>query len=199
MWDVGGQDKVRRCAAQQRPALSTPPSPAAAASPPASPPFHPLQIRPLWRHYYQNTQGLIFVVDSNDKERVEDAREELHRMLNEPELSEAVLLVFANKQDLPKAMRPSEVAEKLGLVALRSRVWHIQGACATSGDGLYEGLDWLSAFEEREGGGGGCCSWRCACLFAACPRSHTHRHPHTQHTATLALFSRAGSTLSKRG
>jgi len=42
------------------------------------------------------------VVDSNDKERVEDAREELHRMLNEPELAEAVLLVFANKQDLPK-------------------------------------------------------------------------------------------------
>ena len=56
------------------------------------------KIRPLWRHYYQNTQGLIFVVDSNDRERVEDAREELHRMLNEPELSNAVLLVFANKQ-----------------------------------------------------------------------------------------------------
>ena len=62
------------------------------------------KIRPLWRHYYQNTQGLIFVVDSNDRERVEDAREELHRMLTEPELSNAVLLVFANKQDLPKAM-----------------------------------------------------------------------------------------------
>ncbi len=90
-------------------------------------------------------------MDSNDKERVEDAREELHRMLNEPELSEAVLLVFANKQDLPKAMRPSEVAEKLGLVALRSRVWHIQGACATSGDGLYEGLDWLSSTLSKRG------------------------------------------------
>ncbi len=66
-------------------------------------------------------------------------------MLNEPELQDAVLLVFANKQDLPKAMRPSDVAEKLGLVPLRTRVWHIQGACATTGDGLYEGLDWLSA------------------------------------------------------
>ena len=109
------------------------------------------KIRPLWRHYYQNTQGLIFVVDSNDRERVEDAREELHRMLNEPELSEAVLLVFANKQDLPKAMKPADVAEKLGLSGLRTRVWHIQGACATSGDGLYEGLDWLcaSAFGRR--------------------------------------------------
>jgi ADP-ribosylation factor protein 1 len=102
------------------------------------------KIRPLWRHYYQNTQGIIFVVDSNDRERAEDAREELHRMLNEPELSEAVLLVFANKQDLPKAMKPADVAERLGLSSLRTRVWHIQGCCATTGDGLYEGLDWLS-------------------------------------------------------
>ena len=101
------------------------------------------KIRPLLRHYYQNTQGLIFVVDSNDRERAEDAREELHRMLNEPELSDAVLLVFANKQDLPKAMKPADVAERLGLSGLRTRVWHIQGCCATTGDGLYEGLDWL--------------------------------------------------------
>lgn len=42
-----------------------------------------LQIRPLWRHYFQNTQGLIFVVDSNDRDRVVEARDELHRMLNE--------------------------------------------------------------------------------------------------------------------
>lgn len=42
-----------------------------------------VQIRPLWRHYFQNTQGLIFVVDSNDRERVGEARDELHRMLNE--------------------------------------------------------------------------------------------------------------------
>lgn len=56
------------------------------------------KIRPLWRHYYQNTQGVIFVVDSNDRERIEDAKAELGRMLNEPELSSAVLLVFSNKQ-----------------------------------------------------------------------------------------------------
>ena len=55
------------------------------------------KIRLLWRHYYQNTQGLIFVVDSNDRDRVDDAREELHKMLSEEELKEAVLLVFANK------------------------------------------------------------------------------------------------------
>uniref|UniRef100_A0A672YUP3 ADP-ribosylation factor n=1 Tax=Sphaeramia orbicularis TaxID=375764 RepID=A0A672YUP3_9TELE len=89
------------------------------------------KIRPLWRHYFQNTQGLIFVVDSNDRERVN-------------ELRDAVLLVFANKQDLPNAMNAAEITDKLGLHALRQRNWYIQATCATSGDGLYEGLDWLS-------------------------------------------------------
>jgi len=103
------------------------------------------KIRPLWRHYYQNTQGLIFVVDSNDRDRVEAAREELHKMINEDELRDAVILVFANKQDLPNAMTAAEVTDKLGLHSLRSRNWYIQATCATTGDGLYEGLDWLSA------------------------------------------------------
>ena len=102
------------------------------------------KIRLLWRHYYQNTQGLIFVVDSNDRDRVDDAREELHKMLSEEELREAVLLVFANKQDLPGAMTTPEVTDKLGLHTLRGRTWYIQATCATTGDGLYEGLDWLS-------------------------------------------------------
>lgn len=103
------------------------------------------KIRPLWRHYFQNTQGLIFVVDSNDRERIGEAREELSRMLNEDELRDAVLLVFANKQDLPQAMTPADITEKLGLHTLRNRVWFIQATCATGGAGLYEGLDWLSA------------------------------------------------------
>ena len=103
------------------------------------------KIRPLWRHYYQNTQGVIFVVDSNDRDRVGEARDELHRMLNEDELREAMLLVFANKQDLPNAMNAAEITDKLGLHSLRQRGWYIQSTCATTGDGLYEGLDWLSS------------------------------------------------------
>ncbi|KAL6749424.1 ADP-ribosylation factor 1-like protein [Haematococcus lacustris] len=103
------------------------------------------KIRPLWRHYFQNTQGLIFVVDSNDRDRVGEARDELMRMLNEDELRDACLLVFANKQDLPNAMNAAEITDKLGLHNLRGRNWYIQSTCATSGEGLYEGLDWLSA------------------------------------------------------
>ena len=102
------------------------------------------QIRPLWRHYYQNTQGLIYVCDTNDRERVLESAEELKKMLAEEELSNAAVLVFANKQDLPNAMSVAEVTDKLGLHEMRNRKWYIQGCCATSGDGLYEGLDWLS-------------------------------------------------------
>jgi len=102
------------------------------------------KIRPLWRHYFQNTQGIIFVVDSNDRDRIVEARDELQRMLNEDELRDALLLVFANKQDLPNAMNAAEITDKLGLANLRNRLWFGQATCATSGDGLYEGLEWLS-------------------------------------------------------
>jgi len=102
------------------------------------------KIRPLWRHYFQNTQGIIFVVDSNDRERIEEAREELHKMVSEDELKDSIILIFANKQDLPNAVSTSELSEKLGLNTLKGRQWYIQATCAPDGTGLYEGLDWLS-------------------------------------------------------
>ncbi|KAG6652498.1 hypothetical protein CIPAW_05G010500 [Carya illinoinensis] len=76
------------------------------------------KIRPLWKHYFQNTRGLVFVVDSNDRERIPEARNELHRIIGENELRNALLLVFANKQDLPNSLSVSEVADKLGLHSL---------------------------------------------------------------------------------
>ena len=76
--------------------------------------------------YFQNTDGLIFVVDSNDRERIAEARDELNRMLAEDELRDAVVLVFANKQDLPQAMNPAEITDKLGLHNMRNRNWYIQ-------------------------------------------------------------------------
>jgi len=77
--------------------------------------------------------------------RFDDAKQELTKMLNEDELRDAIVLVFANKQDLPKAKTAGEITEKLGLNTLHSRKWYIQACCATTGQGLYEGLDWLSA------------------------------------------------------
>ncbi|KAF7321320.1 hypothetical protein MKEN_00652200 [Mycena kentingensis (nom. inval.)] len=164
VWDVGGQDK----------------------------------IRPLWRHYYTGTQGLVFVVDSQDRERLDEAKQELHRILSDREMKECLLLVFANKQDLPGAMSPAEVTEKLGLHKMKDRSWYVHpryvaaldadhdavrtgGAlgrnsrqcyrpveqtrrvltlaavppvsvarCATTGEGLFEGLQWLSQNVRRQ-------------------------------------------------
>lgn len=62
------------------------------------------KIRPLWRHYYTGTQGLIFVVDCADRERIDEARQELHRIANDREMKDAVILIFANKQDLPQGV-----------------------------------------------------------------------------------------------
>jgi len=102
------------------------------------------KIRPLWRHYYTGTQGLVFVVDSQDRERIDEAKQELHRILSDREMKECLLLVFANKQDLPGAMSPAEVTEKLGLHRMRDRSWYVHPSCATTGEGLFEGLQWLS-------------------------------------------------------
>lgn len=99
-------------------------------------------IRGLWRHYYVNTQGVIFVVDSSDSERMKEAAHELHKLLEEDELRDAAVLVFANKQDLPRAMSVSDITEALSLSGL-SQQWFIQASCAVSGSGLVEGLDWL--------------------------------------------------------
>eukprot|EP00656_Telonema_subtile_P028751 TRINITY_DN3135_c0_g2_i6.p2 TRINITY_DN3135_c0_g2~~TRINITY_DN3135_c0_g2_i6.p2 ORF type:complete len:190 (-),score=38.75 TRINITY_DN3135_c0_g2_i6:248-817(-) len=73
------------------------------------------KIRPLLRHYYENVTALIFVVDSNDRDRMSEAAQELHRMLAEDHLQGVPLLVFANKQDLPNACTPDDVSSALGL------------------------------------------------------------------------------------
>ncbi|EPS60330.1 hypothetical protein M569_14475, partial [Genlisea aurea] len=103
------------------------------------------KLRPLWRHYFNNTDGLIYVVDSLDRERLRKAKEELETIIKDPFMLNAVILVFANKQDLKGAMTPSEVCQGLGLYDLKNRKWHLQGSCALKGEGLYEGLDWLAA------------------------------------------------------
>ncbi|KAG6474635.1 hypothetical protein ZIOFF_068573 [Zingiber officinale] len=109
------------------------------------------KLRPLWRHYFSNTDALIYVVDSLDRERIGKAREEFQTIIRDPFMLNSVILVFANKQDLKGAMTPMEVSEGLGLYDLRNRTWHIQGTCALAGDGLYEGLDWLvTALKELQ-------------------------------------------------
>ncbi|CAJ2650842.1 ADP-ribosylation factor-like isoform X3 [Trifolium pratense] len=90
------------------------------------------KLRPVWKHYFNNTDGLIYVVDSVDRERIGEAKQEFQR----------------------GAMTPTEVCEGLGLFDLKNRKWHILGTCALKGDGLYEGLDWLSStLKEKQASG----------------------------------------------
>ena len=100
-------------------------------------------IRPYWRCYYQGCDAIIYVVDSSDKDRIGISKEELLSMLSEEELKSAILLVLANKQDLPGALSEAEVSAALGLAALRNRQWAIFKTSATKNQGVAEGFQWL--------------------------------------------------------
>eukprot|EP00440_Ansanella_granifera_P005819 gb/GFBE01006312.1/.p1 GENE.gb/GFBE01006312.1/~~gb/GFBE01006312.1/.p1 ORF type:complete len:186 (+),score=52.99 gb/GFBE01006312.1/:1-558(+) len=103
------------------------------------------RLRKLWNHFsVTKTHGVIFVVDSSDPERLEDAREELQAMLENRDLRDACLLIYANKQDMPEALSAGDVAAKLGLCRIRDRPWFIQPAIATKCQGVKEGLDWMA-------------------------------------------------------
>ena len=90
------------------------------------------------------------MVDSNDRERIWEAKEALHGILADDELAHAELLVLANKQDLPNAMTPAEVTEMMDLPKLRNRNWYVQSTVGTTGEGLYQGLDWLTEKLEKQ-------------------------------------------------
>jgi len=109
------------------------------------------KIRKLWRHYFEGNHGLIFVVDSSDRDRAKLAGEELGKTLAEEALHNLPVLIYANKQDLPQAMSTAELSKEMELfeVCGRDREWYVQPATATTGNGLYEGLDWLSRAVEK--------------------------------------------------
>ncbi|KAJ4824848.1 ADP-ribosylation factor-like protein 2 [Turnera subulata] len=116
-------------------------------------------IRSYWRNYFEQTDGLVWVVDSSDLRRLDDCRMELHNLLKEERLSGASLLVLANKQDIKGALTPQEIAKstleisEMVFVTLlqvlnlenmdKTRHWKIVGCSAYTGEGLLEGFDWL--------------------------------------------------------
>lgn len=104
------------------------------------------KLRQLWKHYYEGANAIIFVIDSNDRDRINIAKNELDRLLQDPMLAGATLLVLCNKQDLPHRLTPHQIADALQLQSNSGgRKWYVQGCCAHSGEGLFEGLDWLCA------------------------------------------------------
>lgn len=100
-------------------------------------------IRPYWKNYYENTNCLIYVVDSTDKKRLEETSLELEDLLNEEELAAVPVLVYANKQDMNSALKSEEVATSLSLHSIRGRPWQIQPCSAKTNEGVQDGLEWL--------------------------------------------------------
>ncbi|KYQ92982.1 ADP-ribosylation factor [Tieghemostelium lacteum] len=101
-------------------------------------------IRALWRHYYVGTQVVIYVVDSNDLDRLEESKQQLFMVLNDPEMQQAILLVYANKSDLPQSRPVAEITEKMGLDQIVNRKWSIFSCCALTGEGVEQGFAWLN-------------------------------------------------------
>ncbi|GAA6004768.1 hypothetical protein JCM11491_002222 [Sporobolomyces phaffii] len=107
-------------------------------------------LRPYWRNYFEQTDAVVWVVDSADRERIAQCRDELHHLLQEERLVGASLLVFANKQDIPGAMSTSEISSALQLDELTdSHHWSIHPCSARFADGtdprIVSGLDWVVA------------------------------------------------------
>jgi len=102
------------------------------------------KLRPLWKHYYLNTQAVIFVLDAYNRDRLQESRSELVRLLSEKELKDAAILILANKQDVSGCATIEEITDSFSLYKLCcGRSWHIQACDAKSGMGLQDGLDWL--------------------------------------------------------
>ncbi len=100
-------------------------------------------IRPYWRNYFEQTDAMVYVIDSADRKRIEETGLELADLLEEDKLSGVPVLVLANKQDLVTALSPDEVAEGLNLYSIRDRPWQIQACSAKTGEGLQDGMEWL--------------------------------------------------------
>ena len=102
-------------------------------------------IRAYWRNYFEVTDGIIWVVDSSDKWRLDTCRDELAALLLDEQVMGASLLIFANKQDLPNALSGDAIAKHLNLGSEQyaKRHWSIMPCSAQTGEGLVEGIDWL--------------------------------------------------------
>ena len=103
----------------------------------------PERMRPFLKTIYSNVDGIIYAVDSFDRDGIEDGEEDLKKFLAEEEFKNCVILVMANKQDLKESLSPYEITEKMRREQLKGRTWKVIGTSCITGEGLKEGLDWI--------------------------------------------------------
>ena len=104
------------------------------------------QYRHIWFHYTHDTYAIVFVIDANDRGKILMAKDALKKLLEYEELKSALLLVLANKQDLLHPLNEKELVEQMELNCITDRRWFVNPTSAIFGDGLREGLDWLSSW-----------------------------------------------------
>ncbi|XP_043853101.1 ADP-ribosylation factor-like protein 14 [Dromiciops gliroides] len=98
-------------------------------------------MRSFWSHYCENTDVLVYVVDSSDHQHLEDSRREFELILKNEHIKHVPVVLLANKQDLPGALTAEDVTRKFKMKKnCGDRDWYVQPCCATSGDGLAEGF-----------------------------------------------------------
>nr|CAB3222954.1 ADP-ribosylation factor-like protein 6 [Phallusia mammillata] len=104
------------------------------------------RYRNLWAHYYKETHGIIFVIDSADKIRMLVAKDELDQLLDNQNVKakRIPILFYANKMDLRDSLSAVQCSQILGLDNLKEKPWNISASNAMTGEGLNEGIQWLS-------------------------------------------------------
>jgi small GTP-binding protein len=100
-------------------------------------------LRDLWPHYFEQSDGVAFVVDAADRDRFEQVRTEIHAIVSHKDLVGKPLLVLANKQDLPRAASKGELIDILNLNNIKSSQWYIVECCAIQNDRAKVGFQWL--------------------------------------------------------
>ena len=100
--------------------------------------------RSIWDAYFINTDAIIFVIDSQDDQYSEESKEEFQKLLKNSKLYNSTILIFANKQDLPGAKPINQLIEEYEFNKIKNHIWKIQPCSAVKGEGLIDGIKWLS-------------------------------------------------------
>ncbi|NWH73836.1 ARL14 protein, partial [Piaya cayana] len=108
------------------------------------------KMRELWCTFLENTDGLLYVVDSSDKRRLEESKKEFVLILKNDFIKNVPVIVLANKQDLPGALNAEEITRRFNMKKYCSdRNWYVQPCCALTGEGLSEALRTLTTFAKN--------------------------------------------------
>ena len=108
------------------------------------------KLRTVWKHYYQNVNGVVFVIDSSNSDRFNEARDEFHKVLADQDVENQFILVFANKQDLPNSIKGTEIKDKLGIPPTTKAKILVQECSAVTNLGIEEGFIWLLNWIEQQ-------------------------------------------------